>query len=129
MRLASLDRKPQDDEAPLILAQAAVTTNAAAEAQGGSKAAVQKTGETAALDVGLAHLEQIREIIGAAADLERAKALDPKSGAVFWAYGILTSRKTIGSRPRGRSRWRPNYLLLDLRSDWDMPSTKSGQGI
>ena len=85
-----LDRKPQDDEAPLILAETAVTTNAVAEAQERLKAAVQKTGETAALDVGLAHLEQIRgDYQGAAADLQRAKALDPKSGTVFWAYGNL----------------------------------------
>ncbi len=85
-----LDRKPQDDEAPLILAEAAVTTNAVSEAQERLKAVVRKTGETAALDVGLAHLEQIRgDFQGAAADLQRAKALDPKSSAVFWAYGNL----------------------------------------
>ena len=85
-----LDRKPQDDEAPLLLAEAAVTTNAAAEAQERLKAVVQKRGETAALDVGLAHLEQIRgDFQGAAADLQRAKALDPKSSSVFWAYGNL----------------------------------------
>ncbi|MGD0058949.1 MAG: tetratricopeptide repeat protein [Verrucomicrobiia bacterium] len=85
-----LDRKPQDDEAPLLLAQAAVTTNAVAEARERLKAAVQKAGETAALDVGLAHLEQTRgDFQGAAADLQRAKALDPKSSSVFWAYGNL----------------------------------------
>jgi tetratricopeptide (TPR) repeat protein len=85
-----LDRKPQDDEAPLLLAESAVTTNAVAEAQERLKAAVQKVGETAALDVGLAHLEQVRgNFQAAAADLQRAKALDPKSSSVFWAYGNL----------------------------------------
>jgi tetratricopeptide (TPR) repeat protein len=85
-----LDRKPQDDEAPLILAEAAVTTNAIAEAQERLKAVVQKTGETAILDVALAHLEQNRgDYPAAAADLQRAKALDPKSSTVLWAYGNL----------------------------------------
>lgn len=85
-----LDRRPQDDEAPLLLAEAAVGTNAIAEAQERLKAAGQKAGETAALDVGLAHLKQMRgDFQGAAADLERAKALDPKSSSVFWAYGNL----------------------------------------
>jgi tetratricopeptide (TPR) repeat protein len=85
-----LDRKPQDDEAPLIMAEAAVTTNAVAEAQERLKAAMQKAGETAALDVGLAHLEQNRgDFQAAAADLQRAKALDPNSSSVFWAYGNL----------------------------------------
>lgn len=85
-----LDRRPQDDEAPLLLAQAATTTNAVAAAQEKLKAVVQKTGETAALDVGLAHLEQSQgDFQAAAADLQRAKALDPKSSSVFWAYGNL----------------------------------------
>jgi tetratricopeptide (TPR) repeat protein len=85
-----LDRKPQDDEAPLLLAEAAVSTNAVAEAQERLKAAVAKAGETAVLDVGLAHLKQIHgDFQGAAADLQRAKALDPKSSAVLWAYGNL----------------------------------------
>jgi tetratricopeptide (TPR) repeat protein len=85
-----LDRKPQDDEAPLLLAEAAVTTNAVAEAEQKLQAAAQKTGETAALEVGLAHLKRARgDLEGASADLQRAKALDPKSSSVAWAYGDL----------------------------------------
>jgi tetratricopeptide (TPR) repeat protein len=85
-----LDRRPQDAEAPLLLAESAVTTNAIEEVQQRLKAVLQKAGGTAALDVGLAHLEQMRgDFQGAAADLQRAKALDPKSSSVFWAYGNL----------------------------------------
>jgi tetratricopeptide (TPR) repeat protein len=85
-----LDRRPQDDDAPLLLAEASITTNTMAEAQERLKAAVQKVGETAALDTALAHLEQNRgDFQAAAADLQRAKALDPKSSMVFWAYGNL----------------------------------------
>jgi tetratricopeptide (TPR) repeat protein len=85
-----LDRRPEDDEAPLLLAEAAITTNAVAEAQERLKVALRKVGETAALDVGLAHLEQLRgDFQAVAADLQRAKALDPKSSSVFWAYGNL----------------------------------------
>ncbi len=125
-----LDRKPQDDEAPLLLAQAAVTTNAVAEARERLKAAVQKAGETAALDVGLAHLEQTRgDFQGAAADLQRAKALDPKSSSVFWAYGNLYFAQNDQKQAEEAFKRRRNYLLLDLQGGWDMPSTKSAQGI
>ncbi|HTS19499.1 MAG TPA: tetratricopeptide repeat protein [Verrucomicrobiae bacterium] len=85
-----LERKPHDDEAPLLLAQAAITTNAQAEAQGKLQAIIQKGGETASLDAALAHLEQMRGDDSAAAmALERGKGLDAKSSAVFWAYGNL----------------------------------------
>ncbi|HVM59651.1 MAG TPA: tetratricopeptide repeat protein [Verrucomicrobiae bacterium] len=85
-----LDRNPRDDEAPLLLAGSSVSTNAMVEARERLQAVVRKAGETAALDVGLAHLEQARgDYPAAAADLERAKALDAKSSSVFWAYGNL----------------------------------------
>jgi len=85
-----LDRRPQDGEAPILLAEASVTTNAVEEAREALKAALQKAGETAALEVGLAHLELVRgNFHEAAADLQRAKALDPNSSSAFWAYGNL----------------------------------------
>ena len=85
-----LDRRPQDAEAPLLFAESAFATNLIDEVQQRLKAVSQKSGETAALDVALGSLDLRRgDTASAEAAFQRAKTLDPKSDAAYWAFGSL----------------------------------------
>jgi tetratricopeptide (TPR) repeat protein len=85
-----LDRNPRDAEAPMLLAESAVATNAIDEVEQRLKAVSQKSGETAALDVAIGSLDLRRkDTVSAEAAFQRAKTLDPKSGATYWALGNL----------------------------------------
>lgn len=84
-----LDRKPQDDEAPILLVQAAGTPKEIAAA----RTRLQKlagAGDRAALQVALGTLAfQQRDLKSAAAGYQRALSLDPKSSAAWAALATL----------------------------------------
>jgi tetratricopeptide (TPR) repeat protein len=84
-----LDRKPQDTEAPLLLAGAAVSEKEIVE----TRSRLQKLsqiGDTAALETALGTLAFRKDDFKtAAADFQRARSLDQKFSAVYSASGAL----------------------------------------
>jgi tetratricopeptide (TPR) repeat protein len=84
-----LDRKPQDAEAPLLLAGAATTQNEIA----GARQRLQKlsqNGDTAALETALGTIAfREQDFKTAEAALQRAQAIDPKFSAAYTALGAL----------------------------------------
>lgn len=83
-----MDRKPQDEEAPILLAETAATPKAAEETRQRLQKALQATGEKASLQVALGNLSlRQRDLPAAEAAFKRALALDPKSSAAYSALG------------------------------------------
>jgi putative PEP-CTERM system TPR-repeat lipoprotein len=84
-----LDRKPQDEEAPLLLAGAATTQSEIA----GARQRLQKisqNGDTAVLETALGTLAfREQDFKTAEAALQRARTIDPKFSAVYTALGAL----------------------------------------
>ena len=84
-----LDKTPRDDQAPLLLAEAAVTTNDITE----TRLRLQKmsqTGETAPLEVALGALSfRQGDLKTAEAHLKRAVTLDPQFSDAYSALGNL----------------------------------------
>jgi len=85
-----LDRRPQDDEAPLLLAEAAVTTNQIEETRQRLQKLSQPATERAPYQVALGTLDfRQSDFKAAEAAFKRAQTLDPKSSAVYSALGNL----------------------------------------
>jgi tetratricopeptide (TPR) repeat protein len=85
-----LDKRPQDDDAPLLLAEAALTTKAIAETRQQLETLAQQTGDRASLQVALGTLDfRQRDSAAAEAAFERAQTLDPKSSTACFALGNL----------------------------------------
>ena len=84
-----LQKRPLDDEAPLLLAEAAIQPKASAAIRQQLQALAAK-GDRAALEVALGNLA-LREQNGAAAEaaFKKAQALDPKLPAVNTALAML----------------------------------------
>lgn len=84
-----LDKKPQDDEAPLLLAEASVRPKDAAASRQRLEA-MARTGDRAPIEVALGSLDlRNHDLAGAATDFDKARALDSKSPAVNAALGSL----------------------------------------
>lgn len=85
-----MERRPQDDEAPILLAETAVTPKAIEEARQRLQKTAQTTGEKAPLLVALGNLSfRQRDFKAAETAFKRAQALDPKSSAPYSALGNL----------------------------------------
>jgi len=84
-----LDRKPQDDDAPLLLAEAAVKPKEIAAARQRLQILIHN-GDRAAFEVALGNLAlREQDLKTADAAFKRAQALDAKSSAVNAALGSL----------------------------------------
>jgi len=84
-----LNRKPQDDEAPLLLAEAAVKPKEIAAARQQLQT-LARGGDRAALEVALGNLAfHEHDLAGAEAAFKRAQTLDAKSATVSAALGAL----------------------------------------
>ena len=91
-----LEKKPQDDQAPLLLAETATQPKAIATAQQRLQT-MARSGDRAALEVGLGNLAlRAQNLADAGTAFKKAQALDPKSsavnsglGALAWAQGDL----------------------------------------
>lgn len=85
-----MERRPQDDEAPILLAEAATTPKVIEETRQRLQKAIQINGEKAALLVALGNLSlRQRDIKAAETAFKRAQTLDPKSSAAYSALGNL----------------------------------------
>jgi tetratricopeptide (TPR) repeat protein len=121
-----LDRKPQDEEAPLLLAGAATAQNEIADARQRLQKFSQ-SGDTAALETALATLAfREQDFKTTAAGLQRALAIDPKSsaaytalGALYWAQNDLkkseASFKTAADLSPPRSEKRLQYAQFETQ--------------
>jgi tetratricopeptide (TPR) repeat protein len=84
-----LARKPQDQEAPLLLAETATTQKEIADAQQQLQK-LSQSGDKMAIEVASGTLSfQEHDFKTAQADFQRAEVLDPKSGAAYLAAGAL----------------------------------------
>ena len=85
-----LDRKPQDDQAPLLLAEASVKPKEI-EAARQRLQNLARSGDRAAFEVALGNLAfREHDLKTAEAAFKRAQSLDPKSDAVNTAMGALS---------------------------------------
>jgi tetratricopeptide (TPR) repeat protein len=83
-----MGRKPQDDEAPILLAETATTPKAAGETRQQLRKVLQTAGESAPVHVALGNLSfRERDFKAAEAACKRALELDPKSSAACSALG------------------------------------------
>jgi len=122
-----LARNPRDKDAPLLLAEASMTQEEIANArqqlqklsQGGDKAAIEVAFGTLSF--------QEHDYKTAAADFQRAQALDPKSGAAFLAAATLhwvqndlkaaeNDFKTAAGLSSTRSPMRSQYAQFELQT-------------
>jgi Tfp pilus assembly protein PilF len=85
-----LDKKPQDAEAPLLLAETAITPTETKETRQRLETLSQQMGDSASLQVafGILYLRQ-GDPQATEAALKLAKSLDPKSSAAYGALGRL----------------------------------------
>jgi len=91
-----LDKAPQDDEGPILLAEASVLPKDAAAARQRLET-MAKNGDRATTEVALGNLAlREHDVTTAAVDFKKAQAMDPKSSAVnvalaslAWAQGDL----------------------------------------
>ena len=89
-----LDRKPQDDQAPLLLVQMATTPAMAEEIKQHLQLLSQK-GDSASLQVALGSIAfRAGDLKSAESAFKRAQALDPKSSAAWSALGALYLSQT-----------------------------------
>jgi tetratricopeptide (TPR) repeat protein len=85
-----MDRKPDDEEAPILLAEASAAPKAAEETRQRLQKALQTTGEKAPLQVALGNLAfRQHDLKAAEAAFKRALAIDAKSSAAYSALGNL----------------------------------------
>ncbi|MCX6908300.1 MAG: tetratricopeptide repeat protein [Verrucomicrobia bacterium] len=85
-----MERRPQDDEVPILLVEAATTPKNIEETRQRLQKAIQASGERAALLVALGNLSlRQRDVKAAETAFKRAQALDPKSSAPYSALGNL----------------------------------------
>lgn len=97
-----LEKKPQDDEAPLLLAETA-TQPKAIETVRQRLQTMARNGDRAAIEVALGNLAlRERDLAAAGAAYKKAQALEPKSSAVnaalaalAWAQGDLKQAETF----------------------------------
>jgi tetratricopeptide (TPR) repeat protein len=83
-----MQRRPEDGEAPMLLAEAATTPKAIGETRQRLQAVLQTAGEKAPLHVALGNLAfRQRDLKAAEAAFRRALALDAKSSAAYLALG------------------------------------------
>ncbi|MFA6563370.1 MAG: tetratricopeptide repeat protein [Verrucomicrobiia bacterium] len=85
-----MDHRPQDEEAPILLAETVATSKTIEETRQRLQKALQTTGEKAPLHVALGNLAfRQRDLKAAETAFKRAQALDPKSSAAYSALGNL----------------------------------------
>lgn len=97
-----LEKKPQDDEAPLLLAETAGQAKEIATVRQRLET-MARSGDRAVVDVALGNLAlRQHDLATAAADYKKAQALDPKSAtvtgalaALAWAQGDLKQADTL----------------------------------
>ena len=84
-----LDRNPQDERAPFLLVESALTAKDAEETRARLQLLSQKS-DSAALQAAMANMAiRARDFKAAEISLKRAQALNPKSSAVWSALGAL----------------------------------------
>jgi len=122
-----LARNPQDKDAPLLLAETSVTQKEIADARQQLQK-LSQNGDKAAIAVALGTLSfQEHDYKTAAADFQRAQALDPKSGEAFLAAAILhwaqndlkaaeNDFKTAADLSSARSPMRSQYAQFELQT-------------
>jgi tetratricopeptide (TPR) repeat protein len=122
-----LDKRPQDEDAPLLLAEAAVRPKDAAAARQRLQT-LARNGDRAALEVALGELAlRDRDAATAAADFKKAQALAPNSaavnsscGALAWAQGNVKQAdalfKAAADASPARSPRRMQYVRFKLQT-------------
>jgi len=122
-----LDRKPQTDEAVLLLAEGAVAPKDQAAARQRLQL-LARGGDRAVIEVALGNLAlRNRDVTTADADYQKARALDPKSPAVnvalaaaAWAHGDLKQAdlrfKAAADASPARSPRQMQYARFKLES-------------
>jgi tetratricopeptide (TPR) repeat protein len=122
-----LARDPQDKDAPLLLAETSITQKDIADARQQLQK-LSQGGDKAAIEVALGTLSlQEHDYKTAAADFQRAQALDPKSGAAFmaaatlhWAQNDLKAAendfKTAAGLSSARSPIRSQFAQFELQT-------------
>jgi putative PEP-CTERM system TPR-repeat lipoprotein len=122
-----LGKRPLDDEAPLLLAEAAIQPKDV-EAIRQRLQTMARSGDRAAIEVALGNLAlRERDLATASADYKRAQALDPKSitvnaalAALAWAQGDLklaeTLFKTAADASPIRSPHRMQYVRFKIQA-------------
>jgi tetratricopeptide (TPR) repeat protein len=122
-----LDRKPQDEDAPILLAQAAITQKDIEDTRGRLQK-LSQAGDRASFEVALGALSfRERDFKTAATAFERAQTLDPKSGAANEALGALhwvqndlkqaeTAFKTAADLSPSRSPRRLTYAQFEIQT-------------
>jgi tetratricopeptide (TPR) repeat protein len=122
-----LEKKPLDDEAPLLLAEAAVLPKDAAAARQRLQA-MARAGDRAPVEVALGNLAlRDHDLATADAALKKAQALDPKSpavnaglGAAAWASGNVKPAdaffKAAADASSVRSPRRMQYIRFKIHT-------------
>jgi tetratricopeptide (TPR) repeat protein len=130
-----LDKDPFNEEAPMLLAESAITKNESEQARQRLQKLAQ-AGDKASFEVGLGTLAfRERDLKTAEADYRRALALDPKSssaysalGALYWLQNNLpqadTALKTAFDLSPPRSSKRLQYAQFKIKTG-DLEAGKS----
>jgi tetratricopeptide (TPR) repeat protein len=85
-----MERKPDDEEAPILLAEASATSKVTEETRQQLQKALQTSGEKAPLQVALGNLAfRQHDLKAAETAFKRALAIDAKSSAAYSALGNL----------------------------------------
>ena len=88
--LAVLDKRPEDAQAPIVLAESARDADSITETRIALESLEQRSGPTAAIKVGLATLAfRSGDPEGATAIIDEAIELDPDFGPAYGARGML----------------------------------------
>lgn len=122
-----LDRKPQDEEAPLLLAEAALSPKAAAAARTRLQT-LARNGDRAPIEVALGNLDlHARDLAAASLHFKKAQTLDAKSpslnvglGTLAWEQGDLKQAdaffKAAADASPARSPRRLQYVRFKLET-------------
>jgi len=110
-----LAQQPQDDEAPLLLADTAITSNLVAETKTQLAGLAQQVPPRAAVQVALGRLEmRFRDYKAAEAAFQAALKIDPKSSAAHSALGDLCWIQN--DLPRAEAAYKTAAELAPARS-------------
>ena len=122
-----LDRKPQDKDAPLLLAETSTTQKEIADARQQLQK-LSQSGDKAAVEVAFGMLSfQEHEFKTAETEFQHAEVLDPKSGAAYLASGAMhqaqndlkeaeTDFKTAAELSPARSPRRLQYAQFEMQT-------------
>jgi tetratricopeptide (TPR) repeat protein len=114
-----LDRKPGDEQAPLLLVETATTPKALADARQYLQTLSQKS-DSASLEVALGSIAlHAGDLKSAASAFQRAQTIDPKASAVWTALGALylaqTNLAQAGSALKSAADFAPDRSQEKLR--------------